>query len=161
MSHSEYVFTGSNFSMVYANIKKCGLYQDNCREWSQKPRLKKTWIKSKAHFAQAFMETRRSSRTSKNEGYAVNVHAAQANAVIFTKIQQEHTLAMENLATATQSNRTSVALLMKTISELSSQVTTLNVKPATSQSNNACMKKSVHCSAPAEHGHRASSNTIP
>ena len=46
------------------------------------------------------------------------VHVAQANAAIFTKMQQDHTLALVNLATATQDNRISVALLTKMILEL-------------------------------------------
>ena len=29
-------------SMAYADIDKCGLYQDDCRDWSRKPRSKKT-----------------------------------------------------------------------------------------------------------------------
>ena len=100
--------------MAYANIKKCGLYQDDFWEWSQKPRLKKTWSNFKAHFARAFKETQRSSRTSNTEGYAANVQASQANAALFTKIQKDHTLALANIATATQSNITLVALLAKT-----------------------------------------------
>ena len=38
-------------AMAYSSIKKYGLYQDNCQEWSRKPRLKKTWINFKDHFA--------------------------------------------------------------------------------------------------------------
>ena len=41
-------------SMAFANIEKCGLYQDDFREWSRKPRLDKTWINFKAPFARAF-----------------------------------------------------------------------------------------------------------
>ena len=73
-------------------------------------------------------------------------------------MQQEHTLALTNIATATQADRTSVALLMKTISELSSQVTHLIEKLARAQAENARLEKSVHCSTPAKHGHQASSN---
>ena len=65
------------------------------------------------------------------------MQAVQANAAIFTKMQQDHTLALANLATSTQAGRTSVALLKKTISELSSQVATLIAKLATAQSDNA------------------------
>ena len=126
--------------MVYANIKKCGLYQDVGRKWSRKPRLDKTWSNFKAHFTQAFKETQRSSRNSKTEGYAKNAHAAQANAALSTEMQQDHTLALANLTTATQADITSVALLTKTISKLSSQVATLTAKVATSQSKNACLK---------------------
>ena len=147
--------------MAYTNIKKCGLYQDDCREWSQKPRLDKIWSNFKANFNQALKETRRSSRTSKTKGYAANVQAAHANVALFTEIQQDHTLALANLATATKSDITSVALLTKTISELSIQVATLTAKLATAQSKNIRLEKSVHCSALDENGHQASSNSTP
>ena len=54
--------------------------------------------------------------------------AAQANAELFAEMQQDHTQALANLATATQADRTSVALITKTISELSSQVSLLTAK---------------------------------
>ena len=57
-------------------------------------------------------------------------------------MQQDHTQALANLATATQADRTSVALLTKTISEFSSQVALLTKKIATAQAENARMKKS-------------------
>ena len=38
-------------SMAYANIDKCGLYQDDCRNWSRKTRSDKTWGNFKTHFA--------------------------------------------------------------------------------------------------------------
>ena len=128
-------------SIAYANIEKCGLYQDNFRDWSRKMRSDKTWGNFKAHFARAFKETRRSSRTSRTEGYVAHVHAAQAIIELFTEMQQDHTLALANLATATQADRTSVALLTKTISELSSQVALLTAKLATAQAKNARMNK--------------------
>ena len=147
--------------MAYENIEKCGLYQHDCREWSRKTRIDKTWSNFKSHLYRAFKETQRSSRTSKTEGYAANVHVAQANAALFTEIQQDHTLALANLATATQANRTLVALLMKTILEISTQVTHLTVKLTTAQAENARLEKSVHRSTPAEHGHQASNNSTP
>ena len=147
--------------MAYANIDKCGLYQDDCRDWSRKTRSDKTWDKFKAHFDRAFKETQRSSRTSKTKGYVAHVHAAQANAELFTEMQQDHTLALANLATATQADRTLVALLTKRISELSGQVALLTLKLATAQAKNARMKKSRHQSTTAGHGHRASRNSTP
>ena len=69
------------------------------------------------------------------------MHAAQENAELFTKMQQDHTLALTNLATTTQSDRTSIALLTKTISDLSSQVTLITAKIATAQAEKARMKK--------------------
>ena len=89
------------------------------------------------------------------------MQAIQANAALFTKIHQDHTLVLANLATATQSNKNLVALLTKTISELSIQVATLTAKIATSQSKNARLNKLGHRSALAKHGHRASINPTP
>ena len=148
-------------SMAYANIEKCGLYQDDCQEWSRKPRLDKTWSNFKAHFAPAFKETQRSSRTLKTKLYAANVHDAQANAAIFAKMHQDHTLALANHETATQANRKSVVLLTKTVSELSSQVAHLTAKLATAQAENAWLDKLVHRSTPAKHGNQASRNSTP
>ena len=76
-------------------------------------------------------------------------------------MQQDHTQAHANLATATQADRTLVALLTKKISELSSQVALLPAKLTTAQAENARMKKSGQQSTTAGHGHQASSNTTP
>ena len=105
-----------------------------------KPRIDKTWSNFKAHFTRDLKETRRSSRNSKTKGYAANVHAAQSNAALFTNMQQGHTLGLANIATATQANRTLVALLTKTISELLIQVAHLTAKIATAQAENARLK---------------------
>ena len=56
-------------------------------------------------------------------------------------MQQDHTLALANIATATQADRTSVALLTKMILELSIQVAHLTAKIATSQAENYGIKK--------------------
>ena len=68
-------------------------------------------------------------------------------------------MAMENLATATQSDRTSVALLTKKIAELSNKVNTLTVKLATAQSENARLKifghRSANAGSNADHRHRS------
>ena len=94
----------------------------------------------------------------KTKGYAAHVHAAQANAALFTEIQKDHTLALSNLATATQADRTLVALLTKRISDISSQVAHLTAKRAIAQAKNSRMKKSGHPSTTAEHRNRASNN---
>ena len=89
------------------------------------------------------------------------MYAAQANTELFTEMQQDHTLGLENLTTTTQAHTTLVALLTKTISELSGQINLLTAKLATAQAENARMKKSGQQSTTAGHGHRASRNTTP
>ena len=160
-SRAESVFSGSDCLYGVPKHQKCGLYQDDFWEWSCKTQSDKTWSNFTAHFAWAFKETWRSSRTSKTKGYAAHVHVAQNNAVFFTKMQQDHTLALANLATATQADRTSVDLLAKKISELPSQVAHLTTKLATAQAKNARIKKPGHQSTTAGHGHWASSNLTP
>ena len=76
-------------------------------------------------------------------------------------MQQDHTLELANLATATQADGTSVTLLTKTISELSGQVALNTEKVATAQAKNVRIKKSGQQSNTAGHGHRASSNKTP
>ena len=76
-------------------------------------------------------------------------------------MQQDHTPELANLTTSTQADRTSVALLTKTISELSNQVSHLTAKLSTSQAENARIKKSGHQSTTAGNGHRASGNSTP
>ena len=120
-------------SMAYANIDKCGLYQNDFRNWSRKTQIDKTWGNFKAHFSLAFKGTRRFTRTLRTKGYVAHVHAAQASVELFTKMQQYHTLVLANVATATQADRTSVGLLKKTISELSVHVALLTAKLATVQ----------------------------
>ena len=120
--------------------------------WSTQISKKAGYTKTIADNGLAEHETQRSSK---------NVHATQTNAALFTNMQQDHTLALANLATATKADRTLVALLTKTISELSSQVAHLTAKLATAQSENARIKKSGHQSTAAEHGHQASSNLTP
>ena len=89
------------------------------------------------------------------------MQSTQSNVVLFAEMQQDHTMALENLATATQDDRTSVTLLTKTILELPIQVVTLTAKLATAQSENAWLENLGHQSTPAEHGHRASINSTP
>ena len=92
-------------------------------------------------------------KTSRTEGYVAHVHAAQANAELFTKMQQDHTQALANLATATQADRKLVALLTKMISDISSQVALLTAKLATSQAENVWIKKLGQQSTTAGYGH--------
>ena len=147
--------------MAYSNIKNAGYTKTIAENGLARHKVKKTWSNFKAHFAWSFKETQILSRNSNTKGCAAHEHSAQANAALFTEMQQDHTLALANIATATQADRTSVALLTRTISELASQVADLTEKLATSQAKNARIKKSGHQSIMAGHGHRSSSNSNP
>ena len=64
-------------------------------------------------------------------------------------------------STVTETDRTSVTLLTKAITEISTQVSTLTAKLLAVQSDNARLRRSRHCSSPAEHGHCLSNNQSP
>ena len=53
-------------------------------------------------------------------------------------------MALENITMATQADKILVALLTKTIAELTTQATTLTAKLAMAQSENAGLKRHVH-----------------
>ena len=106
-------------------------------------------------------ETQRSPRTSKTEGYGENVQYTPANAALFAKMQYDHNMALANIVTETQADRASIALLIKTIVELSTQVFTLTAKLATTQSENVCLKISGHRSSSADHRHCSANIQAP
>ena len=139
-SRAESVFAGSD---CFYGVRKYRKMRAIPRRLSILVSQTKSWYNMKqlqSSLCWAFKETQRSSRTLMTKGYAANLHAAQANAELFTEMQQDHTLALENLATATQADRTSVALLTKTISELSIQVAHITAKLATSQAESDRLK---------------------
>ena len=70
-------------------------------------------------------------------------------------------MALENIATATQTNITLVALSTKTIADISTQVSILTPKLAIAQSENAHLKRSGHRSAPFNHVHRLANVQAP
>ena len=115
-------------SMAVSNVKKSGLYTEDCRDWDRKAANTKDWASFKVHFAQAFKDVRKSHETSHTGGYAANVSEAHRNAEMFAEMQQDHSSALANLATATQSDREAVSLLSKTIAELTKQIATLTTK---------------------------------
>ena len=67
-------------------------------------------------------------------------------------------MALENLATATQADRKSVAMLTKIIAELSTQFSNLTAKLGKAQSDNTRLEKLGHSSSPSEHENRLSNN---
>ena len=108
-------------------------------EWNRKDTTQKTWINFKVHFSRAFREHRDQSKQAQNLG---NGHANTqnlANTSMFAEMTQDHSHALENLATATQSDRTTVANMSKTITDLTLQLGKKNAKLAEAQSSIATL----------------------
>ena len=116
-------------SIAFTNVNQSNIYPDDCRDWKRKPAHDKTWANFKTHFARAFKEAKKTKDTSKDLGYSAHLQSMQsrnqANAEMFSEMQQDHNIALANLATATKSDRESVSLMSKTISELTTQIATI------------------------------------
>ena len=107
-------------AIAYQLIFKTGLFGDECKVWKRRLAANKKWAAFKTSFAIAHQELRESQLTSSNAGFQ------SANAA--TGLQFETVDALANLATATAADRTSVAALTATISQLTLELSAANAK---------------------------------
>ena len=90
-------------------IESTGFYTMDCHEWNRTDKDQKTWVNFKVHFSWAFRENRDQSRQAKHAGYGQSDTQDSAIAAMFSEMTQDHSHALANLATATQSDRDTVA----------------------------------------------------
>ena len=113
-------------AIAYNVLFSTGMFPDACRDWRRRPILEQTWATFKIDFALAHQELRDSQVTSNQAGYQQAANAAYDTASY--DIQQETALAIANLATATASDRSTVANLTATNSSLSTKLNLANAK---------------------------------
>ena len=111
----------------------------DCREWNRTDNAQKTWVNFKVHFSRAFRENREQYRKAQHIGYGHTNTKKSANAAMLAEMTQDNSHALANLATATQSDRTTVENMPKTISDLTFQLGQANVKLAEAQSSIATL----------------------
>ena len=109
-------------------IESTGFYTIDCREWNRTDNAQKTWVNFKVQFSRAFRENRDQSRQAQYAGYGHSNTQNSTNAAMLAEMTQDHSHALANLATATQSDRTTVANMSKTIANLALQLGQANVK---------------------------------
>ena len=102
----------------------------DCREWNRADNAQKTWVNFKVHFLRAFRENRDQSRQAQHAGYGQSNTQNSANAAMLAEITQDHSQALANLATETQSDHTTVANMAQTIADLTLQLGQANMKLA-------------------------------
>ena len=111
----------------------------DCCEWNRTDKDQKTWANFKVHFSQAFRENRDQSRQDQHAGYVQSNTQDSANAAMFAEMTQDHSHALVNLATETQSDCDTVANTSKTIADLTLQLGQANTKLAEAQSSIATL----------------------
>ena len=103
---------------AYNIILQTGLFTDACREWRNKPRADKTWERFKIHFAQAHKDLRQQEDTAAKTG----MHAANA---VLSAIQNDATLAIQQLTNATMADRNQLTGLIQANNTFSKDMKTL------------------------------------
>jgi hypothetical protein len=96
-----------------------GIITEACREWDRRPIAEQNWAKFQVDFAIAHQDLREQ-LTSGQAGYQ------SANAAY--NFQQETAMAIANLATATASDRSTVANLTSTNNTLMSELAALKIE---------------------------------
>ena len=111
----------------------------DCREWNRKDTTQKTWINFKVHFSRAFREHRDKSKQALSIGYGHTNTQNSENAAMFNEMTQDNSYALANLATATQSDRTTVVNMSQVITDHTLQLEQANAKLAEAQSSVAML----------------------
>jgi hypothetical protein len=104
-------------NVAYTLLFNTGLFPDACRAWQSRAIAEKTWAQFKLDFATAYREFRLTNQTAQQSGFhSVNMMNEQGR----DESMQDTVDAISQLATATASDRGTVATL-----------TTINAKLAT------------------------------
>ena len=93
----------------------------------------------KLHFLREFQENRDQSRQANHAGYGHSNTQNSANTATLAEMTQYHSHALANIATATQSDRTTVANMSKRIADLTLQLGQANRNLAEAQSSIATL----------------------
>ena len=111
----------------------------DCREWNRTDNAQKNWVNFKVHFSRAFRENQDQSMQAQHIGYGHSNTQNLENAAMLAEMTQDHSHALANLATATQSDRTTVANMSKTITDLTLKLGKAKEKLAEAQSSIATL----------------------
>jgi hypothetical protein len=126
-------------NVAYTIVFNTGLYPDACRAWQSRAIASKTWAQFKIDFATAHREFRLTNQTAQQSGFhSANMMIEQGR----DGSMQDTAEAIAQLATATSSDRVTVATLTMTnskfatqleaahaiITQLKSEITTLKIK---------------------------------
>jgi hypothetical protein len=110
-------------NVAYTLICNTGLFPDACRAWQSRAIAGKTWAQFKIYFATAHREFRLTNQTAQQSGFhSANMMIRQSR----PESMNETAEAIAQLATATASDRSTVATLTTTNSKLASQLEAAN-----------------------------------
>ena len=137
-------YTDTQIVTIAGNlIESTAFYTMDYLEWIRTDNAQKTWVNIKVHFSSAFREKQDQSRKAQHADYRHSNIQNPANAAMLAEMTQDHSHALANLATATQSDRTTIANMSKTIADLTLQLGQANTKLAEAQSSIATLTSKI------------------
>jgi hypothetical protein len=116
---------------TYNLVFKTGLFADTCLDWRRRPTADKTWINFQTAFSEAAQDLRESASALQASGY----HGANAAIEENTRFQEETAAALANLATATASDRSTLASVTAALESANAKIVSLKrqLKPKSCQ----------------------------
>jgi hypothetical protein len=124
-------------NVAYTLVFNTGLFPDACRAWQSRAIAAKTWAQFKIDFATAHQEFRLTNQTAHQSGFhSANMMIEQGR----DDLMQETAHSIAQLATATASDRGTVATLSTTNAKLANQLETAHALIAQLKSEIAILK---------------------
>jgi phage shock protein A len=141
------------FNVAYTLVFNTGLFPGACRAWQSRAIATKTWAQFKINFATAHREFRLTNQTAQQSGFhSANMMIEQGR----DDLMQETAEAIDQLATATASDRGAVATLTTTNDKLANQLEAAHALIAQLKSEIATLKNKIK---PAWQGQRPARTT--
>ena len=122
--------TAQILAIAYNTIFLTGMFPETCREWRRNPN--QTWVNFKMAITIAHQDYRDSQMTTNQAGY----HSSNAA----FELQQDTSIALANLATATAADRSAVASLTTTISSITLELAEANNKLSAARTEITALK---------------------
>jgi hypothetical protein len=125
---------------AYTLVFNTGLFPDACRAWQSRAIAEKTWAQFKLDFATAHREFRLTNQTAQQSGFhSANMMIEQG----LKKTMQDTVDAISQLATATASDRGTVATLTTTNAKLATQLEAEQAQIAQLKDEIAALKNNI------------------
>jgi hypothetical protein len=140
-------------NVAYTLVFNTGLFPDACRAWQSRAIAEKTWAQFRIDFATAHREFRLTNQTAQQAGFhSANMMIEQGR----DDSMQETVDSIAQLATATASDRGTVATLTTTNAKLANQLEAAHVLIAQLKNEIATLKNKIK---PAWQGQRPAKTT--
>jgi hypothetical protein len=127
-------------NVAYTLMFNTGLFPDACRAWQSRAIAGKTWVQFKLDFATAHREFRLTNQTPQQSGFhSANMMIEQGR----DESMQDTVDAIAQLATATASDRGTVATLTTTYAKLATQLEAAHAQIAQLKNEIATLKNKI------------------